>query len=319
MHNLLEIFLLLMLLTFSIVSFYTRPRTANKQIVQRLNMIHRAPNSADVELIKLAQKTRNIAETVSEALSRFRFSKHLAALILHAGRTDSVGFIFLLSATCAVCGFLLAMIFFNAIFPSLLTGTIAALMPYLWLRRASAGRIKRFTDALPDAIDLMSRALRAGHSSGASIEIIAEQSPKPLSEEFGLCFQRQKFGIPFRDAMLELGARVPSQDLHFLITAILVQKETGGDLTQILDRATTVIRERVRIEGEVKTYTAQGRLTGWILAAFPLVMLVLINLLTPGYTRALFVDPLGQKLMYAAAGFILVGATIIRKIVDVKV
>ncbi|MGI4827023.1 MAG: type II secretion system F family protein, partial [Janthinobacterium lividum] len=143
--------------------------------------------------------------------------------------------------------------------------------------------------------------------------------PRPLSDEFGRCFQQQKFGIPFRDALLELGQRIPSKDLHFLITAILVQKETGGDLTQILDRATTVIRERVRIEGEVRSYTAQGRLTGWILAALPLVMLGLINILTPGYTHVLFVDPLGQKLLYAGVGFITLGALIIRKIVDVKV
>ena len=148
---------------------------------------------------------------------------------------------------------------------------------------------------LADAIELIARALRAGHSMGSAIEIVAEQSAEPLGSEFAIVFQQQKFGIPFRDALLQLGDRVPSKDLHFLITAILVQKETGGDLTEMLDRTTRVIRERIRIEGEIRTYTAQGRLTGWILSCLPIVMLVLINLITPGYSHILFHDPTGAE------------------------
>jgi tight adherence protein B len=116
-----------------------------------------------------------------------------------------------------------------------------------------------------------------------------------------------------------MGSRVPSQDLHFLITAILVQKETGGDLTEILDRTAHVIRERVRIEGEVRTHTAQGRLTGWILGLLPVIMLVLINLINPGYSAILFHDPTGQKLLYTGGALIVLGGLVIRKIVDVQV
>ncbi len=165
----------------------------------------------------------------------------------------------------------------------------------------------------------MARSLLAGHSMGSSIELIAEQSPEPLASEFVQVFQQQRLGLHFRDALLQMGTRVPSRDLQFLITAILVQKETGGDLTEILDRASHVIRERVRIEGEVRTHTAQGRLTGWILALLPVVMLALINLLSPGYSGILFHDPVGQKLLYAGGTFIILGGLIIRKIVDVQV
>jgi tight adherence protein B len=112
---------------------------------------------------------------------------------------------------------------------------------------------------------------------------------------------------------------MPSQDLHFLITASLVQRETGGDLTEILDRAAHVIRERLRILGEVRTYTAQGRLTGWILSLMPIALLGLISLVTPGYSKVLFEDPVGEKLLYASAVCIAIGALIIRKIVDIKV
>lgn len=319
MQSLIAAFFLFLLVSFPVAYIYTRPPTAAKSVVRRLNIIHRAPSSADVELIELSQKTRNVAQAISELFARFQFSRNIALLILYAGRADSVGFILLLSLASGAACLLLTLFFAGVLVPALIACVVGALLPYFWLKQAGSSRVRQFTAALPDAIDLMSRALRAGHSSGSSIEIIAEQSPRPLSDEFGRCFQQQKFGIPFRDALLELGQRIPSKDLHFLITAILVQKETGGDLTQILDRATTVIRERVRIEGEVRSYTAQGRLTGWILAALPLVMLGLINILTPGYTHVLFVDPLGQKLLYAGVGFITLGALIIRKIVDVKV
>jgi tight adherence protein B len=125
--------------------------------------------------------------------------------------------------------------------------------------------------------------------------------------------------MQFRDALLQTGARMPSRDLQFLITAILVQKETGGDLTEILDRASHVIRERIRIEGEVRTHTAQGRLTGWILGLMPVIMLCLINIASPGYSTVLFHDPTGQKLLYAGGVLIVIGGLIIRKIVDVQV
>jgi tight adherence protein B len=154
---------------------------------------------------------------------------------------------------------------------------------------------------------------------GSSIELVAEQSPEPLASEFVQVFQQQRLGLHFRDALLQMADRVPSKDLQFLITAILVQKETGGDLTEILARASHVIRERVRIEGEVRTRTAQGRLTGWILSLLPVILLALISIITPDYSTTLFHDPLGQKMLYTGVALIIVGSLIIRKIVDVKV
>jgi tight adherence protein B len=165
----------------------------------------------------------------------------------------------------------------------------------------------------------MARALRAGHSMNSSIEMIAEQSPEPLSSEFVQVFKQQRLGVHFRDALLQMGSRVPSRDLQFLITAILVQKETGGDITEILDRTAHVIRDRVRIEGEVRVRTAQGRLTGWILGLLPVIMLVLLNIVSPGYSSVLFHDPTGQKLLYTGGALIFLGGLVIRKIVNIQV
>jgi tight adherence protein B len=196
---------------------------------------------------------------------------------------------------------------------------VGVVVPYGVLRFKRGSRLKAFNTALPEAIDLMARSLRAGHSMGSSIDLVAEQSPDPLGSEFVQVFQQQRLGLQFREALLQMGSRVPSRDLQFLITAILVQKETGGDLTEILDRASHVIRERVRIEGEVRTHTAQGRLTGWILGLLPVIMLGLINIVSPGYSYVLFHDPTGQKLLYAGATLIVIGGLVIRKVVDVQV
>ena len=165
----------------------------------------------------------------------------------------------------------------------------------------------------------MARSLRAGHAVGAAIEIVAEQGAQPLASEFDRVFQQQRFGLRFRDALLEMADRVPSPDLHFLITAILVIRETGGDLPDILDRTSEVIRERVRIAGEVRVHTAQGRLTGWILSLLPLALLLLINIIDPGYSKLLFHDPTGIKMLYAGAGCMLTGAFVISRIVKVEV
>ncbi len=194
-----------------------------------------------------------------------------------------------------------------------------AALPYLWLRRKRKRRVRAFDVQLPEAMDLMTRALRAGHSVQQALEIVAEQSNDPLRSEFAQVHQEQVFGMAFREALRKSGDRVPSHDLQFLITAMVVQKETGGDLIDILERTTHVIRERVRVQAEVQTYTAQGRLTGWILSLLPVALLLLATLLTPSYTAILFHDPVGNKLLLAAGCLIVVGAVSIQRIARVEV
>jgi len=163
---------------------------------------------------------------------------------------------------------------------------------------------------------MIARSLRAGHSLVAAIAIVADQAVEPARSEFGEVYKKQNYGLPFRDALMQLLDRVPSQDLRVLITGILVQKDTGGNLAEILDRILFVIKERMRIQGEIRIHTAQGRMTGWILCALPLVMLGLINVVNPGYSNVLFTDPTGRKMLYAGVGLLVLGGLIIRKIVN---
>ena len=137
-----------------------------------------------------------------------------------------------------------------------------------------------------------------------------------MRSEFGEVFKQQNFGLPLRDAFMQMLEHVPSQDLRVVVTGILVQKETGGNLADILDRTAHTIRERLKIQGEIRTHTAQGRMTGWILCMLPVVMLVIINILNPGYSKILMDTPIGQMLSYLGIGLLVAGGLIIRQIIN---
>jgi tight adherence protein B len=180
-------------------------------------------------------------------------------------------------------------------------------------------RLNRFESVLPDAIDLMARALRAGHAVTAAIEMVAREIPNPVGIEFRRVFEEQNFGLPLREALLNLATRVPVPDLQFLVTAMLVQKETGGNLAEVLDKTAAVIRERSRLLGQLRIYTAQGRMTGWILGLLPFIVFAMMNFLNRGYARIMIDDPTGRKAIWLGLGLMTVGAWMIRKIVDIKV
>jgi tight adherence protein B len=180
-------------------------------------------------------------------------------------------------------------------------------------------RFDRFNQLLPEAIDLLTRALKAGHSINAAIEMVSREIPDPVGTEFRRTFEEQNFGLPMREAMINLAARVPIPDVQFLVTAILVQKETGGNLVEILEKTASVLRERLRLKGQLAIYTAQGRLTGWILAGLPFFIFLGVNILNPRYGKILIEDPLGRNLIYAGLTLMAIGGYVIRKIIDVKV
>ena len=310
-----------LLVCFLVVLLFLRPSSSQKVLEHRLHtLITSHTDRAEMEVLALPDKRPvGFIHDLSEYMQRFDFSEDLQLLILHAGSKATLGSVLGLSLLTAVAAGLVAHVMVGALPLDLAAVAAGAASRWGMLKLQKSRRLKKFNTALPDAIDLISRALRAGHSMNSAVEIVAQQSAEPLGAEFATVFQQQKFGIQFRDALLQLGDRVPSKDLQFLVTAILVQKETGGDLTEVLDRTSLIIRDRVRIEGEIQTYTAQGRLTGWILGALPILMLGVINLITPGYSHVLFHDPTGQKLLYAGATLIIVGGLIIRKIVNIQV
>ena len=202
---------------------------------------------------------------------------------------------------------------------SALIGAGAALGPFLYVRFKRSQRFEKFERGLPKALDLMVSALRAGHSLISALESVAKEMPNPIGSEFRKCFDEQTFGLEMRESMLNLGARIPIHDVHIVITAILIQKESGGNLAEILDKVAAIIRERFRLKKQVQVHTAQGRLTGWILTLLPVVLGFGLYMLNPEHMSILWQNPVGLKLIYAAVVMTLIGGLIIRKIVNIRI
>jgi tight adherence protein B len=314
-------FLVMTLISFAIIMFIMRPTQDEKDMRKRLTTLSdknaslAAENAAGTSLIRKNDTSFGWVEGVFDTLS-LSLAQKLRMLILQADSQKSPGTIMIYCVACAVVSGFLAFVFIPFPYTSAPVALITAFIPIGWLKFMRARRMKVFNNGLAEGIDMMGRSLRAGHSVVAAIGIVAEQGPTHVSTEFAEVFKKQNFGLPMRECLMQMLERVPSQDLRVLVTGILVQKDTGGNLAEILDRIVYVIRERVRIKAEIKTHTAQGRMTGWILCMLPIVMLVLINLINPGYSDVLFHDPLGQKMLIAGIVLLSMGGLTIRHIIN---
>jgi tight adherence protein B len=192
-------------------------------------------------------------------------------------------------------------------------------LPWIWLWFKRRRRLNKFAAQLSDALELVARALRAGHSLGAGMHVVAEEMPSPIADEFGRVFEEQNLGIPIEDAMRSLCERVPNLDLRFFVTSVAIQRQTGGDLAEILDKIGYVIRERFRILGQVKALTGEGRLSGVVLIALPFALFGFMLNAKPDYIEPLWTTDLGKKMSLAAIVAQVIGALVIRKIVNIKV
>jgi tight adherence protein B len=317
------VFVGLAAVTFAVVMVLTRPTAADRAVSARLSGVHReakaaaATSGTSPEILKNSSLSE--MAWLDRILQRFSIAHKLNLLLAQAESSWSVSTVLIASATLGLMGFAIVLYWVSDLTPALIAGAAFTVLPLLVLNVKRSRRLNKFNQNLPDALDLMSRSLRAGHAVSAAIEIVAEEGMEPLRSEFARVHQQQTLGLPNRDALLQLGRRVPSTDLQVVITAMLVQKETGGNLVEILERTAGVLRDRLRIQGEVRVRTAQGRLTGAILCLLPVVMYGLINLANPGYTRVLIEDPVGRKMTYVGIGMISFGGLLIRKIVRIKV
>jgi tight adherence protein B len=305
---------------FVTMALMTSQSRAQKAVERRVVSIIAPGHEAGLGHVQVDQllkaDTGSSFEWLNDLLQKYQVSKMLDVMLIQANSKSSPAKLLLSSVGLAIAGFIAVSLFIHIVLVQVLAACIFGYAPFGLLSMKRSRRIAAFNAGLPDAIDMMGRALRAGHSMTASINIVAEQSMEPVRSEFGEVFKQQNFGLPLRDALTQVLDRVPSQDLRVLVTGILVQKETGGNLAEILDRTANTIRERLKIQGEIRTHTAQGRMTGWILCALPVVMLIVINILNPGYSQMLLDTPIGHKLAYTGIGLLVTGGLAIRQIIN---
>ena len=191
--------------------------------------------------------------------------------------------------------------------------------PFVWLWWKRAQRMKKFAAQLPEAMELVARALRAGHSLAAGLHVVADEMPDPIAKEFGRVYEEQNLGVSLEDALDHLCQRIPNLDLRFFVTSVNIQRQTGGDLAEILDRIGYVIRERFKILGQVKALTAEGRLSGIVLIAMPIGLFLMMLHMKPDYIKLLWTDEMGIQMSVGAIILMIIGSYAIKKIVDIKV
>ena len=252
-------------------------------------------------------------------LRKIDISQRLELMLYQAGLTMRVGQLVLLSAAMAMGGYFIGILLLHRMAPAMACMLAMVPVPFLWVRFKKQARMKAFAEEFPDALDLLVSALRAGLSFSAAMQIVAEESPEPVRGEFAITVEEQSLGLEFRDSLVNLSNRVDSLDLRFFVTAVVLQRETGGNLAEVLENTSRLIRDRFRILGDIKTFTAQGRLTGGILLALPIGITIFTVLMTPDYFRPMLASDGGRVALMIAGGMQLLGALVIRKIVNIKV
>jgi tight adherence protein B len=313
-------FVAILVVTFGVMMLAAGPSRQDKRVEQRLAVIQAGTARFGAIEENISDLLRPTSSSrfgwIDTSFRKYSVWQNLQRFVMQSGVNSSASGVVVQSVAMAVIGLLLALIGYPELWAEIGAACLLGIVPWIRIAWARSRRLRAFNADLPEAIDMMARALRAGHAMSGAIEMAGDSSPPATAKEFAEVFRQQNFGLPLREALLQMLERMPSADLRVLVTAIIVQRETGGNLVEVMDRTVFLIRERQRIQGEIRIQTAQGRLTGWILSLMPVVLMGILNILNPGYSKILFVDPLGRKLIYLGLGLIVIGSVIIRKIVN---
>ncbi|MEJ2310845.1 MAG: type II secretion system F family protein [Gemmatimonadales bacterium] len=245
--------------------------------------------------------------------------RDIAHLLEQADMSWSVGTYLLVTVGIAAVFGIIGMILVPIPLAPLGIAAAGAYLPYAYVRKRRTRRVSAFEKHFPEAIDLLGRSIRAGHALNSGLEVIAEELADPVSTEFRQVFEEQKFGLPLRDSLMAMADRIPLVDTRIFVTAVLIQRESGGSLAEILDNISYTIRERFKIRRQLKVYTAQGRMTGYLLAVLPIVMGVIIYTVSPEYMSVLFEESMGRFALGFAAVLQILGYLSIRKIIDIDI
>jgi tight adherence protein B len=253
------------------------------------------------------------------ALARFAFMRGLQRQLQHAYPDTSVVKFLGVSFGLALVALLVATLLWESMILGLVSGGIGAMAPWMAVSRRRNRRQRQLTEQLPEALDFLQRILRAGHSLSTGLSMMGDELPQPLGGEFRRCYDQHSLGQSLEEALREMSRRIESTDFAFFVTAVLIQRQTGGDLSQVLGNISGMLRQRIRLGQYVKAKTAEGRFTGYVLVGFPVLMFFVASTMNPDYKKNLLGNSTGLTLLGVAAGLIVLGLVTIRKITTVKV
>jgi tight adherence protein B len=317
----LIVFLLVTVAAFAAGSLLDQRSARARLIKERLATVQKAPERApEEELALLRDEQLSQIPALDTLLRRSERISAIQKMLAQAGMTLRAGNFLGLSVITAVAAAIVAFVLtrnnpavaWAALF-------IGFLLPYSYASFRRNKRFEKFEDLFPEAIDTLARAVRAGHAFTTALEMISNEVSEPVCSEFRKLYEEQKFGMPVRDALMNLTDRMPLVDVKFFVTAVMLQRETGGNLAEILDNLSYVIRERFKIQRQVRVYTAQGRLTMALLMGMPPIIVMTMLVLNPAFIRPLFSDPIGHTLLVAGITLQTIGYFVIRRIIRIQV
>ena len=316
----LLVFVVVALATFAGASLIDERRAQARLIKDRLATVQKAPErEPDEEFALLRDEQLSKIPALDTLLRRSERVSAIQDSLLQAGMKFRAGNFLVL---CMVCGILAGLaVLIVSKNPAIAWAAliIGAFLPYAFVSYRRQKRFEKIEELFPEAIDTLARAVRAGHAFTTALEMISNEISEPLASEFRQLFEEQKFGLPVRDALMNLTVRVPLVDIKFFVTAVMLQRETGGNLAEILDHLSYVIRERFKIQRQVRVHTAQGRLTMALLMAMPPAVVAILAVFSPDFVKPLFYDPIGHALLVASIALQTVGYFVIRKIIKIQV
>lgn len=296
-----------------------RSRAEKAEVRKRLSLLELRNLQISEVPEYLKSELLSTVPVLNRILSHVNLAVRIDKRLKQADLDINVGTFVLLSAVLLVAGPVAGMFLHWPFLVSLVVGLILSGIPNAVVEFRSRLRIKKFLNHFPDALEMFARSLRAGHSFTGAIQLVAQEMPEPIGPEFQKVFDEQNLGIPLRQALIGLAQRIDCLDVKFFVTAILIQRETGGNLAEIIDKISYVIRERFRIHGQLKIFTAQARLTGGILAFLPIGVGILLWTINPEYMRPLWAERTGRILIGIAVAMQITGMLVIRRIIRIKI
>ena len=292
---------------------------AQKRLEKRLREVGSVSSTTTGETASVVrQDEQGPLPAVQKLLGKTGAGAGLSRLIDQSGVRATTGGILLVSASLAVLG-MFGVLMFSPVGAAAPIGLLLGALPILFLLQRRSARIKKFEEQFPEALDLLARALRAGHAFQTSLGMVADEVAEPVGPEFKKTFDQQNFGLPLKECLFELADRMPLLDVRFFATAVTIQRETGGNLAEILDNLAYVVRERFKILRQVRVHTAHGRFTGYVLLALPAVLGIILSYLSPDHMNTLFTEPMGKQMLLGAGVMQTVGYFWIKQVIKIEV
>ncbi len=290
-----------------------------ERVARRLRMMSAGSHASGESASMIKKRLLSETPAFQRLLLQMPRVSQLDRLLEQSGLTWTVSDMIVLSLISPVLVGGLGLFLHLPVYLVLLLALVSVSIPLLLVLRAKSKRLSKVDHQLPDALDLIGRALRAGHAFPTAMKMVGDEMNAPIADEFKATFDEVNFGISMNDALMNLATRVPSTDLRYFVIAVMIQRETGGNLAELLDNISKIIRERIKLLGQIRVLSAEGKMSAWVLGLLPFAAALMIQLTNPGFLAVLYTDPVGKKMIAGALTMMVLGVLAMRKIIRIRV